>query len=328
MNFSRKLPIGIQSFKDLREKSFLYVDKTEYLFQLVNSSKVYFLSRPRRFGKSLFLSTLAAYFLGQKELFTGLYLEKAEEDQAVQENRAAWEAYPVMYLDFDGVLNAFPNTGIVNYSDVGHVELVPDPDGYRTDLYSAKRAFPLDKTAVIDFGRRGFHELHWSDELAGKLYALARGGMLDLRWLSTWQPYTEMLGDRLGWDDSVVSSVFWHDPNTHEGGVMQKLDLIMNEIIKQRERVERGYDAHAIIWVDDGAINNRTITALIHTQLASPLLLISPDARIGISRRQLELIYTFVNRPPSTPCVIYSCPWDEKGHVIGNGEDDSDDAME
>ncbi len=235
---------------------------------------------------------------------------------------------PVMYLDFDGVLNAFPNTGIVNYSDVGHVELVPDPDGYRTDLYSAKRAFLLDKTAVIDFGRRGFHELHWSDELAGKLYALARGGMLDLRWLSTWQPYTEMLGDRLGWDDSVVSSVFWHDPNTHEGRVMQKLDLIMNEIIKQRERVERGYDAHAIIWVDDGAINNRTITALIHTQLASPLLLISPDARIGISRRQLELIYTFVNRPPSTPCVIYSCPWDEKGHVIGNGEDDSDDAME
>ena len=62
---------------------------------------------------------------------------------------------PVMYLDFDGVLNAFPNTGIVNYSDVGHVELVPDPDGYRTDLYSAKRAFPLDKTAVIDFGRLG-----------------------------------------------------------------------------------------------------------------------------------------------------------------------------
>ena len=98
---SRKLPIGIQSFKDLREKRFLYVDKTEYLFQLVNSSKVYFLSRPRRFGKSLFLSTLAAYFLGQKELFTGLYLEKAEEEQAVQENRAAWEVYPVMYLDFN-----------------------------------------------------------------------------------------------------------------------------------------------------------------------------------------------------------------------------------
>ena len=100
-NFSRKLPIGIQSFKDLREKNFLYVDKTEYLFRLVNNGKVYFLSRPRRFGKSLFLSTLAAYFLGQKELFTELYLEKAEEEQAELEQRAAWEAYPVLYLDFN-----------------------------------------------------------------------------------------------------------------------------------------------------------------------------------------------------------------------------------
>ncbi|EPF28345.1 AAA family ATPase [Treponema medium] len=101
MSFPRKLPIGVQSFKDLREKGFLYVDKTEYLFRLVNSSKVYFLSRPRRFGKSLFLSTLAAYFLGQKELFKGLYLEKAEEEQAVSENRAAWQEYPVLYLDFN-----------------------------------------------------------------------------------------------------------------------------------------------------------------------------------------------------------------------------------
>jgi len=95
------LPIGVQSFKDLREKGFLYVDKTEYLFRLANSSKVYFLSRPRRFGKSLFLSTSAAYFRGQKELFKDLYLEKAEEEQAVLENRAAWQEYPVCYLDFN-----------------------------------------------------------------------------------------------------------------------------------------------------------------------------------------------------------------------------------
>ena len=97
----RKLPLGIQSFKDLREKNFLYVDKTEYLFRLVNNGKVYFLSRPRRFGKSLFLSALAAYFLGQKELFKGLYIEKAEEELAVQENRAAWQEYPVLYFDFN-----------------------------------------------------------------------------------------------------------------------------------------------------------------------------------------------------------------------------------
>ena len=101
MNFPRKLPVGIQSFKDLRKKNFLYVDKTEYIFRLVNNGKVYFLSRPRRFGKSLFLSTLAAYFLGQKELFKGLYLENAEEEHAEFEQRAAWETYPVLYLDFN-----------------------------------------------------------------------------------------------------------------------------------------------------------------------------------------------------------------------------------
>ena len=101
MNFPRKLPVGIQSFKVLREDRYLYVDKTEYLARLVTGGRVYFLSRPRRFGKSLFLSTLAAYFLGQKELFKGLYLEKAEEEQAKFEQRAAWEAYPVLYFDFN-----------------------------------------------------------------------------------------------------------------------------------------------------------------------------------------------------------------------------------
>ena len=101
MSFPRKLPIGVQSFKVLRNDHYLYVDKTEYLFRLVQDGRVYFLSRPRRFGKSLFLSTLSAYFLGKKELFKGLYLEKAEEDQAARENRAAWQEYPVFYLDFN-----------------------------------------------------------------------------------------------------------------------------------------------------------------------------------------------------------------------------------
>ena len=95
------MPIGVQSFKVLRNDRYLYVDKTEYITQLVTSSRVYFLSRPRRFGKSLFLSTLAAYFLGQKELFKGLYLEQAEEEQAVLESRTAWQEYPVFYLDFN-----------------------------------------------------------------------------------------------------------------------------------------------------------------------------------------------------------------------------------
>ena len=101
MNMIRKLPLGVQSFEKLRRDGYLYIDKTSFLWRLVQVSSPYFLSRPRRFGKSLFLSTLAAYFRGQKELFKDLYLEKAEEEQAAQENRTPWQAYPVLYLDFN-----------------------------------------------------------------------------------------------------------------------------------------------------------------------------------------------------------------------------------
>ena len=153
MNIPRKLPLGVQSFKDLREKGFLYVDKTEYLFRLANSSKVYFLSRPRRFGKSLFLSTLAAYFRGQKELFKDLYLEKAEEEQAAQENRTPWQVYPVLYLDF--------NTGQYELSGALDETLSyfldteePKYDLQKDGLSHAKRFTSLIKAAYQKTGKQ------------------------------------------------------------------------------------------------------------------------------------------------------------------------------
>ena len=100
-DFSRKIPIGVQSFEKMRNDKYLYVDKTKYVYNLVCTSSPYFLSRPRRFGKSLFLSTLKAYFLGQKELFKGLYIEKAEEKRAEIEKTDAWVEYPVLYMDFN-----------------------------------------------------------------------------------------------------------------------------------------------------------------------------------------------------------------------------------
>ena len=93
----RKLPIGIQSFEKLRSDGFLYVDKTDYIYRLVHHNVPYFLSRPRRFGKSLLLSTLKAYWEGKKELFRGLKIEKLEEN-----NPDAWKCYPVFYFDFNG----------------------------------------------------------------------------------------------------------------------------------------------------------------------------------------------------------------------------------
>ena len=92
MEAMRKLPIGIQTFEKLREGNFLYVDKTAYVYQLASTSTPYFLSRPRRFGKSLFLTTLEAYFQGRKDLFEGLAIERLEKD---------WIAYPVLHMDLN-----------------------------------------------------------------------------------------------------------------------------------------------------------------------------------------------------------------------------------
>ena len=94
---ARKLPIGIQSFEKLRNEGFLYVDKTQYIYRLVRAGSQYFLSRPRRFGKSLFLSALRAYWEGKKELFEGLDILELEAD-----NPEAWQPYPVFYFDFNG----------------------------------------------------------------------------------------------------------------------------------------------------------------------------------------------------------------------------------
>ena len=88
-----KYPIGIQSFDQIREDGFVYVDKTDLVYSLVTTGKVYFLSRPRRFGKSLLVSTLACYFQGRKELFDGLAIADLEQD---------WLTYPVFRIDFNG----------------------------------------------------------------------------------------------------------------------------------------------------------------------------------------------------------------------------------
>ncbi|MDR2707091.1 MAG: AAA family ATPase, partial [Planctomycetaceae bacterium] len=96
---TKKLPIGIQTFEKIREDNCLYVDKTEYIHRLVTSGDVYFLSRPRRFGKSLTLSTLDALFKGRKELFEGLYIY----DQ--------WDwnkKYPVIRIDWTLISHKTP----------------------------------------------------------------------------------------------------------------------------------------------------------------------------------------------------------------------------
>ncbi|MEZ0328594.1 MAG: AAA family ATPase, partial [Dissulfuribacterales bacterium] len=106
----KKLPIGIQTFSEIRQEGYYYVDKTPMVANLANSGKYYFLSRPRRFGKSLFLDTLAEAFAGNKSLFEGLYLERNWD----------WSRkYPVIRISFaEGRL--FDAAGLNNHI---HVEL-------------------------------------------------------------------------------------------------------------------------------------------------------------------------------------------------------------
>ena len=89
----RRYPIGIQNFEQLRNNNCVYVDKTELIYRLTHTDSVYFLSRPRRFGKSLLVSTLEAYFQGKKHLFEGLAMERLETE---------WAEYPVLHMDFSG----------------------------------------------------------------------------------------------------------------------------------------------------------------------------------------------------------------------------------
>lgn len=97
-----KYPIGIQSFEQLIEDGYVYIDKTDMVYSLVTEGKIYFLSRPRRFGKSLLVSTLKNYFLGRKELFKGLKIDSMEKN---------WNVYPVFHVDFNG--SDFTRRGIL-----------------------------------------------------------------------------------------------------------------------------------------------------------------------------------------------------------------------
>jgi hypothetical protein len=116
MEALKNLPIGVQNFEKLRRDGYLYVDKTEQLYRLAHEGSFYFLSRPRRFGKSMLLSTLHAYFAGQKDLFEGLAIEQLEKE---------WTVHPVLHLDLnlikkgdDTALNSLLNDALCGWEDM------------------------------------------------------------------------------------------------------------------------------------------------------------------------------------------------------------------
>ena len=129
----RKLPVGIQSFEKIRKDGYLYVDKTDIIWQLANRNKTYnYLSRPRRFGKSVLVDTLEAYFMGKKELFEGLKIMQMETE---------WVKRPVIRLDMSRAgaepetLRSYLNNIFRQYE--GEYSLVPDPADSLADRFNA-----------------------------------------------------------------------------------------------------------------------------------------------------------------------------------------------
>src|SRR5262245_12212637 len=95
----KKFPIGIQNFSRIRNEGFLYIDKTMIIYQMITQGVAYFLSRPRRFGKSLLVSTLEALFLGKRELFSGLWIDTCGYK---------WKEYPVIRMDISKTVSSSP----------------------------------------------------------------------------------------------------------------------------------------------------------------------------------------------------------------------------
>jgi hypothetical protein len=129
MEALKNLPIGVQNFKSLREDGFLYVDKTALVHKLVSSGKYFFLSRPRRFGKSMLLSTIHAYFDGKTELFEGLAIKQLEKN---------WIKYPVLHLDLNIIkkgditsLDSILNVSICEWEKIYGSELSENTFGTR-----------------------------------------------------------------------------------------------------------------------------------------------------------------------------------------------------
>lgn len=109
MSEPKGYPIGVQSFSEIIRHNLYYVDKTEYVYRLVKENKYYFLSRPRRFGKSLLLSTLEAFFRGQRELFKGLAISRHDDID--------WEEYPVLHFDFNAKDYTHDDASLYNHID-------------------------------------------------------------------------------------------------------------------------------------------------------------------------------------------------------------------
>jgi hypothetical protein len=142
----RRMPIGIQTFENIITDGYAYVDKTAWVYELANEGVYFFLGRPRRFGKSLLVSTLSAYFEGKQELFKGLAAEKLEKD---------WISYPVLHIDLN--VTAYRNVDDLESgldANLRRLEKVWNAGGQTAGKTTYVRFYDLIQTACEKSGHK------------------------------------------------------------------------------------------------------------------------------------------------------------------------------
>lgn len=204
---------------------------------------------------------------------------------------------PVMFVDYDGVLNVFPPDKVQRRGGVGSTDWMKDEVMIRT--FSDDNAFRPDarrRTVVTDGGGYRMRiSVRWSTELAGLIDADVTAGLADYVWLSTWQPYTERLERWMGWDPTRYRTAVWYDAGTSAGIWTGKYDTVRDQV---RADTLTGV-TRPIVWVDDEEADGTAamrLQQLVDPKL-TPMLMIQPDARIGISRPQWRRIHEFITDP-------------------------------
>lgn len=203
---------------------------------------------------------------------------------------------PLLFIDFDGVINQFPDPKVMRRQ--GTTDWMR-PDDPRRAAYAPDNWFRPDRRErllVHDLGRR--FTIRWNAELVARLDALDA----DKWWLSTWQPETAQLNRALGVDWPTVQ---WYDPTTREGIWTGKRRTILDALAQNRP----------IVWLDDEETTYNAGLAIQATPHEAPVLGVGPDSAIGVGRPQMDLVEDFIRNPPAGSVVRFETDGDgHEGH--------------
>lgn len=208
-------------------------------------------------------------------------------------------AQVILHSDFDGVLNVFPDAKMLRRGGQDRLGWLK-PGDPRLPLYSLGNAFRFDRSKRLSLGSPyGKVRIRWSGELADAYRRLVEPGIVELDWLTTWQPFTRLLDLELGWV-GLSETVRWYDPVTGAGRLTGKLTAVLRRIEVERDSP----DPKPIIWIDDEECHPNRLSDIEAARPAMPVLMVRPDERIGISRRQWALVERFVGDPSGFPMVM------------------------